>query len=121
MKVSVVIPTYFRPNDLSELLESILMQSIKPLEVIIVDDTPSNVIEEIYEAYDSKFKRFNIKLAYVRNYKERSAAIARNIGACTAKGDIVLFLDSDVVLHPRYMEGILKVFEKKENALGVQG
>lgn len=121
MKVSVVIPTYYRPNDLADLFDSILKQTIKPLEVIVVDDTPTNVIEKVCEKYYDKFKRLNIKLVYVRNYKEPSLTIARNIGVSIAKGDIILFLDNDVVLYDDYIEEMLKVFRENPNVLGVQG
>ncbi|MDW8022450.1 MAG: glycosyltransferase, partial [Nitrososphaerota archaeon] len=70
--------------------------------------------------YD-KFKRLNIKLVYVRNYKEPSLTIARNIGVSIAKGDIILFLDNDVVLHSDYVEKILEVFKENRNALGACG
>jgi glycosyltransferase involved in cell wall biosynthesis len=121
MKVSVIIPTYYRPKDLSELFESLLKQTVKPLEVIVVDDTPSNIIEEVCENFQNMFEKLSIKLAYVRNYKERSAAIARNIGASIARGEIILFLDSDIILYPDYIEKILEVFREKPEALGVQG
>ncbi len=121
MKVSVVVPTYYRPKDLADLFDSILRQSVKPMEVIVVDDTPTNVIERICEEYHNMFKRNNIKLFYVRNYKQRSAAIARNIGVSIAKGEIILFLDSDIVLYPNYIEKILEVFSEVPNFLGVQG
>ena len=49
MRVSVVIPTYSRPKDLSE-LDSFLKQTVMPLEVM-VDDTPSNIIEEVCAKY----------------------------------------------------------------------
>ena len=51
MKVSVIVPTYYRPNDLMELLESILKQTVKPLEVIVVDDTPSTIIRDVCVEY----------------------------------------------------------------------
>ncbi|MEM1585977.1 MAG: glycosyltransferase family A protein, partial [Candidatus Bathyarchaeia archaeon] len=50
-----------------------------------------------------------------------SSATARNIGARVAKGDIVLFLDSDVILLEDYIENILEVFENHPHVLGVQG
>lgn len=121
MEVSVVIPTYYRPKDLVDLFESILRQTVKPLEVIVVDDTPANVIECVCETYYERFRKFNIKLVYVRNRKERSLTIARNIGISLAKGEIILFLDSDIVLYPNYMEKILEVFERVPISLGVQG
>jgi len=121
MKVSVVIPTYYRPKDLSELFDSLLKQTVKPLEIIVVDDTPSNIIEKVCAKYRGRFERFNLKLVYVRNYKERSASIARNIGASIATGDIILFLDSDIILYPDYIKKIQEVFREKPEALGVQG
>jgi len=61
MKASIVIPTYYRPKDLAELFDSLLKQTVKPLEVIVVDDTPSNIIEEICAKYRDKFESLNIK------------------------------------------------------------
>ena len=121
MKVSVVIPTYYRPSDLSELFNSLLKQTLKPLEVIVVDDTPIILIKAVCQEYEAKFKEVGINLIYVKNPKERSAAVARNVGAERAGGDIVMFLDSDVILHPTYIENILRVFKEHSNAVGVQG
>ncbi|MEM3566639.1 MAG: glycosyltransferase family A protein [Candidatus Bathyarchaeia archaeon] len=121
MEVSVIIPTYYRPKDLIDLFESLLRQTVKPLEVIVVDDTSTDVIESVCESYYNRFKKFDIKPAYVRNYKEPSLTIARNIGVSIAKGDVILFLDNDVVLHTDYIEKVLEVFNNNPNALGVQG
>jgi len=119
--ISVVIPTYYRSNDLAELFESILRQTIMPLEVIVVDDTPTNEIKALCEDYGAKFKFLDIELTYVKNSKERSITIARNIGAKMTKGDIIMFFDNDIVLYPDYMENILDVYQNYPNALGVQG
>lgn len=121
MKVSVVIPTYYRPDDLSELFGSLLRQTIKPMEIVVIDDTPSDVVKVICKRYEVKFKDSGIKLSYFKNPKERSAAIARNFGINIVKGEIVLFLDSDVILYPEYVEKILEVFKNNPNAVGVQG
>lgn len=56
MNVSVVIPTHYRSKDLSELFESLLRQTVKPIEVIVVDDTPSNVIEKVCEHINASLK-----------------------------------------------------------------
>ncbi|MGQ9507620.1 MAG: glycosyltransferase family 2 protein [Candidatus Bathycorpusculaceae bacterium] len=121
MKVSVVIPTYYRSKDLAELLNSLLSQTVKPMEVIIVDDTPTDAIQALCSTYRDKFESHGIKLFFIKNQRVRSSAVARNIGVERAMSDIVMFLDSDVVLWPNYIEEILKVFKKHVNAVGVQG
>ncbi len=121
MRVSVIIPTYNRSNDLAELFESLLKQSYKPIEIIIVDDTPNDSVKKLCEEYKHKLDEQGINLVYLRNPRERSAAIARNIGIEKARGDILLFLDSDVVLFSNYIEELVRVFKEKPNALCVQG
>lgn len=121
MRVSVVVPTYYRAADLSELLDSLLRQTVKPLEVIIVDDTPDNTISAICQAYTIKFEKIGSKLIYFRNPKTRSLTISRNLGVKLAKGEIIMFLDSDVVLYTDYIEKILEIFRMYPTALGVQG
>jgi len=68
-----------------------------------------------------EFKIIGIVLKYIRNIQEKSAAIARNVGVQYAVGDIVLFLDSDVILEKKYIEEILKVYQEHPDVLGVQG
>jgi len=121
MRVSVIVPTYFRAHDLSELLDSILRQTVKPFEVIVVDDTPNDSVKEVCDKFREIFREFGIDLIYVRNPRERSSAIARNVGAERARGDIIMFFDSDIILMPNYIEEILKIFKEKKDAIGVQG
>jgi len=121
MRISIVIPTYYRARDLSALLDSILKQTVKPMEVIIVDDTPSDDVKVVYESKKELFSKKGIDLIYIRNPRKRSSAIARNVGASVARGEVILFLDSDTIIAPDYIENIIQVFQRFPNALGVQG
>lgn len=121
MRVSIVIPTYNRAEDLDKCLNSLITQTILPKEIIIVDDSDNDEIENLIAQRKKEFKEKNALLKYIRNYKEKSTAIARNIGVENTVGDIILFLDSDVILDEEYIKEILKVYEEKQNALGVQG
>jgi len=121
MKVSVVVPTYYRAEDLTDLFDSLLGQTVKPFEVIVVDDTADNSIKALCENYITKFENVSSRLTYIKNPGERSATASRNLGIKLAKGEFVAFFDSDVILYPDYMEKVLEVFEKHSNALGVQG
>jgi len=122
MQVSAVIPTYGRPEDLSKLLNSLLRQAVKPLEIIVVDDkTPTDVIKVVCDEYKAKCQRANINLIYIKNPRKRSAAVARNVGTEKARGEFILFLDSDIILYPDFIEKILDVFKQNAHAIGVQG
>lgn len=92
-----------------------------PYEVIIVDDTPCDSIKMIVDNFSRIFAVKNIKLRYIQNNKKRSSAAARNIGAFHAKGDVLIFLDDDVVLESKYLDEISKVYNQYPNAKGAQG
>lgn len=121
MRVSVVIPTYYRRHELAKCLDSILEQTTKPEEVIIVDDTPVNVLKQLVEDYVTRARIEDGYFIYIKNPKERSTSIARNIGATTAKGDVILFVDSDVILDPGYIFGLLKTYRERPEAIGISG
>lgn len=121
MKISVIIPTYYRQEDLAELFDSLLLQTCKPSEVIIVDDTPTADIADLCNKFYGQFKEQNVSLIYCRNQRKRSSAVARNVGVEKSSGGILMFFDSDVILFPDYIEKILQAFKEKPQALAVQG
>lgn len=121
MLVSLIIPTYNRKNDLNECLDSVTIQITLPKEVVIVDDSDNNEIENLVKYRKQEFKEINITLNYIRNNRENSLTKARNIGVENATGDIILFLDSDVILDRNYIKEILEVYKEEPSALGVQG
>ena len=121
MQVSIIIPTYNRVKALDECLDSIISQTTLPKEVIIVDDSDNDVIEILIGHRNREFEEKKILLKYIRSKREKSLTIARNIGIENAAGDIILFLDDDVILNEEYLKEILKVHKEYPNALGVQG
>jgi glycosyltransferase involved in cell wall biosynthesis len=121
LRASVVIPTYYRRRDLSCLFDSLLRQLVKPAEVLVIDDTPTAEIRTLCEEYIARFSWFGVDLFYVKNYRERSISIARNLGAKMAQGEIIMYVDSDIIPFPDYIERVLDVFEKYPRALGVGG
>ncbi|VVB62211.1 Glycosyltransferase AglG [uncultured archaeon] len=121
LQISIVIPTYHRMHDLNTCLDSILTQTTLPEEIIIVDDSDNNEIEQLIQRRLIEFKNIKIVLKYLRNERDKSLTISRNLGVKNAIGDIILFLDSDVILENKYIEEILKMHKKKPDAIGVQG
>jgi glycosyltransferase involved in cell wall biosynthesis len=87
--VSVVIPTYNRPNFLQRALESVLKQNYKQTEIIIVDDCPSDPVREIVESYTDD------RIEYIQHEENKGVCAARNTGIKNITGKYVSFLDDD--------------------------
>jgi len=121
MQISIIITTYKRRKDLKECLKSILFQTRLPREILIVDNGNDEETEKLVKENLGEFERKNVLLKYLRNERENSLTMARNIGVKNAIGDIILFLDDDVVLDKDYLKELLKVYEKYPNTVGVQG
>jgi glycosyltransferase involved in cell wall biosynthesis len=98
IKISLIIPVYNRPNEVSELLESLSVQTIGDFEVVIVEDGSTVKCEDICNTYRGK-----LNLSYY--YKDNSGpGQSRNYGFERCKGTYGIFLDSDCVIPPRYVE-----------------
>ncbi|MGB9743308.1 MAG: glycosyltransferase family 2 protein [Minisyncoccales bacterium] len=121
IQLSVIVPTYNREKDLEECLSSILNQTFQPNEIIIVDNSNNNETEKMIETKKEIFKKRGIPIKYIKNPRENSLTLARNIGVKNSFGEIILFLDDDVILNKNYIEEILKIYKKYPDALGVQG
>lgn len=121
MDISIIIPTYNREKDLKDTLRGILKQTKMPKEIIVVDDSDNDRTKELIKGIRNDFLSKRVILIYVRNKRGKSSAIARNLGAELSTGEIILFLDDDVVLDNKYIEEILKTYKKYPNAIGVQG
>ena len=106
MRTSVIIPTYNRPDDLKKCIESILTQTVRPDELIIVDD---GALQEL----PLKKSCEDAGIGYLYFKKDKPGLTAsRNAGIKLASGDIVIFFDDDVVLFPDYIEQILSVYKE---------
>lgn len=87
--ISVIIPTHKRPVLLKRAIESVLNQTVLPLEIIVVDDAGSKESEKVVNSFNSKLLR------YVHNIDGQGASSSRNFGVNFAKGEFVAFLDDD--------------------------
>ena len=121
MQYSIVMPVYQRIEELKLTLDSILSQSKKPLELIIVDNnTNDKTIQRLKHLIRFYNKKFLNKISYIKS-PINSGAKARNIGALRAKAELVAFLDSDVILDQNYYEILVEYFDLNQNLIGIQG
>ena len=91
MSISVVIPTFNSSLTLKACLESLSNQTLKPLEIILIDDGSTDNTVKTIKALQKKLPK--IKLL---TQAHLGPAIARNLGALRSKGDILVFVDSDM-------------------------
>ena len=105
MKISIVIPVYNASLTLKECLDSIFESSYKNFEVIVVSDHSSDDSVEIAKKYKCKIIELD---------ENKGPAFARNKGAEKSEGDILLFLDSDVIINNNSLNLISEKFLSEE-------
>ncbi len=96
--ITVVIPTYNRPEMLARALNSLVRQSFESFDVVVVDDASSLNIASIVCCYED---RLNIQV--IRNKRNCGAAVSRNRGIDQACGQLVAFLDDDDEYLPHFL------------------
>ena len=89
--VSIITPSYNSKEFIGETIESVLNQTYKNWEMLIVDDCSTDNTSEIIREYAQKDSR----IKYLKNEKNSGPAISRNIGIEKAEGKYISFLDSD--------------------------
>jgi glycosyltransferase involved in cell wall biosynthesis len=97
MNISVIIPTFNRASLIERAVGSVLEQTVKPLEIIVVDDGSTDNTQEVIENIGSSL----VKYVYREN---GGAGAARNTGVKKASGDWIAFQDSDDVWRPDKLE-----------------
>ena len=98
IKISVIIPTYNRGNLISNSIKSVLNQTYKNLEVIVVDDGSTDITPiEIDKIKDER-------LRYIKLTENSGGSNARNIGIKNAVGKYISFQDSDDIFYPEKLE-----------------
>ena len=112
IKVSIVVPAYNREKEIAGCIKSLINQTLKEIEIIVIDDGSTDNTSKTVQAFDDA----RIKLIRTEN---RGQGLARNTGISVAKGEYIGFVDSDDDVSPDMYE---KMYEKaiKFNADMVQ-
>ena len=98
MKVSVIIPNYNYGYLIHEAIESALNQTVKPHEIIVVDDCSTQYNMEFENAVNT------LPVKVIRHKTNKGGGASRNTGIKYSSGDYILLLDADDYLHPTYIE-----------------
>ena len=101
-RISVIVPVYNADLYIKDCIESILRQSFRDFELILVDDGSLDRSGEICDAYEKKDSR--IRVIHQTN---QGQAAARNHAIKIAKGEWVCFVDSDDLIHPNMLKSLL--------------
>lgn len=104
--ISVVIAIYNRKDELFELLNSLAFQTDKDFEVVVVDDGSRIALLPVVELFQD---RLNIQFFRKEN---SGPGLTRNYGARRAKGEWLVFVDSDVIVEKDYIANIKKNIEQ---------
>jgi GT2 family glycosyltransferase len=110
LTLSVIICTRNRPDDLRRAIASITAQTRQPKEIVVVDGSD----DEVHVPYDPSND-------VTRTYRAARVNSQRNLAVNCSSGDVVLFLDDDVVLDTHYIEALMEAFERDPSVVGASG
>lgn len=102
LSFSFIIPVYNRPDEIKELLESFLHQTIADYEIVIIEDGSTLSSEEVINAFKDQ-----LHISYYQK-PNSGPGDSRNYGMKRAKGNYYIVLDSDCILPPQYLEEVKK-------------
>ena len=105
--VSVIVPTYNRPDQLRKCLKSISEQTYKNIEVVVINDNGLDVLPIIME--------FNniLKINLVVNETNLGTGATRNKGVNEARGRFITFLDDDDIYYPNHIQTLIENYDPK--------
>lgn len=111
-RISVIVPVYNNVRDLRECLGALIAASWPEVELIVVDDASTDETPEVAEQMGVRVLRLD---------QNSGPGAARNCGARHAKGDILFFVDSDVVVMPEAVRHVARVFAEHPDLAVVFG
>lgn len=104
-KVSVIVPTYNRPDRLKVALQSILRQTFQDFEIMVVNDGGLDVASTVATLNDGR-------IVYIQHDRNRGLAAARNTGLAAATGMYIAYLDDDDRYLPDHLETLVSALDE---------
>ncbi len=115
--MSVVVPTYGRPEFLPEAIESVVDQTYDEIELVVVDDCSPSPVEPQLDGVDTGDRTLRV----VRHEENQGANAARSTGIEASDGEFVAFIDDDDVWLPEKVERQVAAFEDPDVGLVATG
>ena len=116
IKVSIVVPVYNVEPYLERCVESLLNQTLKEIEIILVDDGSSDLSPQLCDTYSEKYEK--IRVIHKAN---AGLGMARNSGLDMATGEYVAFVDSDDYIDKEMYERLYSVAKQKDLDIVISG
>lgn len=116
--VSVVIPTYGRPEFLDRCIESVLKQTYQNIEIFVVDDNDPDTEGRIATEAEMRKYNENPHIKYLKHNKNMNGSAARNTGWKQSKGKYITFLDDDDEIDRTKIEKQVDCLEKLDASWG---
>ena len=108
--ISIIIPAFNAQASIERAVSSVLNQTYRSIELIVVNDCSSDNTEELLRGFTSKC----IKITVIENKTNRGVAAARNQGVDVAIGNWVTFLDADDYFNHTYLEKVHNFLRHQE-------
>lgn len=115
LRVSIIMPTYNRGWIVGRAIDSVLAQSFKNFELVIVNDGSVDETDTVLERYTDK------RIAVVKSEVNCGLSAARNLGLKNAKGELVAYLDSDNLWYHNYLEVMSEAFKDGNTVMAYSG
>ena len=110
--ISVVIPAYNREREIVRAVDSVLIQGIESMEILVIDDCSTDNTAQVVTAMNDP------RIHLIRHDKNKGEARARNTGVRVAKGKYVAYLDSDDYWLPGKLKAQLKAMDNAPDDVG---
>ena len=108
--VSVIIPTFNRPEEIRNAVQSVTKQTLQSLEIIVVNDGGCDLGQTIKEISDSR-------LVYICHDHNKGLSAARNTGIYRARGRYLSFLDDDDVFYEQHLQKLVQCIEGRTESV----
>ena len=104
-KISIIVPVFNSEQEIKDCLDSLVDQTEKDLEIIVIDDKSTDHSLEIIESYAKNYSNIRV----YRNEENKGVSDSRNLGIAQATGEYITFVDSDDYVNPNMYEELYEV------------